>query len=89
MRKKKKIDQIPEEFESSEAASEFWDAHDTTDYPEFLRSVTVVSQLRRRRFEIEIEPDVLSILETKARKKGVTVGRLAGDLLRRQLAGPR
>ncbi len=89
MRKKKNIDTVPEEFESYEAAAEFWDSHDTRDYPELLSTVTFVSQLRRRRFEIEIEPDVVKVLETKARKKGVAVGRLASDLLRRQLATTR
>lgn len=30
---KKIIDPIPEEFGSYEEAAEFWDTHDTTDYP--------------------------------------------------------
>lgn len=28
------IDPIPEEFASYEEAAEFWDTHDTTDYPD-------------------------------------------------------
>jgi hypothetical protein len=89
MRKKKKIDPVPEEFENYKAAADFWGSHDTTDYPELLRTVTVVSKLRKRRFELQLEPDVLRTLESKARKKGVTIGHLASDLLRRQLATSR
>jgi hypothetical protein len=35
----KRIDPIPEEFDSYEEAAEFWDTHDTTDYPDAFRSV--------------------------------------------------
>ena len=30
---------IPEEFASREEAAEFWDAHDTTDYPDSFETV--------------------------------------------------
>lgn len=59
-KKKAKIDTIPEEFPSYEAAADFWDSHDTTDYPEAFRTVPVVGQFRGRRFEIEIEGDVVA-----------------------------
>ena len=29
-----KVDPIPDEFSSYEEAAEFWDTHDTTDYPD-------------------------------------------------------
>ena len=85
MRKKKVIDPIPEEFPSYEAAADFWDDHDTTDYPDTLKTVNVACKFRRRRFEIEIEGDVVTALRERARRRGVTVGRLASSLLRRQL----
>ena len=31
--KQKQIDPLPDEFSSYEEAAEFWDTHDTTDYP--------------------------------------------------------
>lgn len=31
--KKKRIDPVPEQFATYEEAAEFWDKHDTTDYP--------------------------------------------------------
>ena len=85
MRRKKHIDPIPEEFSSYEEASEFWDTHDTTDYPESFVTVDFKSQLRRTRYEIEIDSDVVKVLRAKARRRGVSASDLASDILRRQL----
>ena len=76
---------IPEEFASYEEAAEFWDAHDTTDYPSAFRTIEVSSELRQRRYEIEIDADVIKKLRSQARRKGIPSTRLANDLLRRQL----
>jgi predicted transcriptional regulator len=35
----KQVEPIPEEFTSYEEAAEFWDSHDTTDYPDAFRTV--------------------------------------------------
>ncbi len=86
MPKDKPVDPIPEEFASYEEAAEFWDTHDTTDYPDAFRTVEVVTRFRRRYYEIEVEADVIKTLQAQAQKKGVTISRLASDLLRQQLA---
>jgi len=85
MRKKKQIDPIPEEFASYEAAAEFWDTHDTTDYPTAFRTVKVQSELRKRHTEIEIDADIVKALRAQARRKGVTASHLASNILRQQL----
>lgn len=85
MPKKKQADPIPEEFASYEEAAEFWDAHDTTDYPDAFHTVKVYSEFRGRRYEIELEPDIVRELRSRARQRGMTAGRLASDLLRKQL----
>jgi len=86
MSKKKRIDPIPTHFTSLEEAADFWASHDTTDYPGVFRTVRVVADLRNRHYEIPIDADVIKTLEARARKAGVTLGRLASDLLRRQLS---
>ena len=48
----KPVDPIPDEFASYEEATEFWDNHDTTDYPDSLETVTLDAELKRRCFEI-------------------------------------
>ena len=85
MRKKKQIDPIPDEFASYEEAAEFWDTHDTTDYPNAFRTVEVQSELKKRHTEIEIDGDVIKVLRVQARRKGVTPGHLANDILRQRL----
>jgi predicted phosphatase len=86
MKRKKRVDPIPEEFSSYEEAAEFWDTHDTEDYPEAFRDVDLKTKFRHRYYEVEIEPDVVVILKEKAKSKGVTIGHLVNDLLRQQLA---
>jgi predicted phosphatase len=85
MPKRKAIEPIPEEFAGYEDAARFWDSHDTSHYPGAFRTVKVVSKLRHRHYEIPVAPDVVESLRVRARQRGVTVGRLANDLLRRKL----
>jgi predicted transcriptional regulator len=86
MRKQKQIDPIPDEFSTYEEAAEFWDTHDTTDYPDAFRTVEVKSELRKRHCEVEIDLDVMKQLRARARRKRVSLGNLASDLLRQQLS---
>ena len=85
MSKKKKVDPIPHEFSSYAEAAEFWDKHDTTQYPGKFRTVKVVSEFRNRHFEIPIDGDVALSLQKRARRAGVPPGRLASELLRKEL----
>jgi hypothetical protein len=86
MRRKKPIEPIPEKFASYEEAAEFWDTHDTTDYPNAFRTVEVETDLRQRRYEIEIDEDLIKKLRAHARRRGVSPSALANDLLRQRLA---
>ena len=86
MNTEKTVDPIPAEFPSYEDAAEFWDIHDTTDYPEAFRTVKITAaKLERRRYELEIDEDVARLLRTYARQRGVAIGALASELLRKQL----
>lgn len=80
--KQKQIDPLPEEFASYEEAAEFWDTHDTTDYPESFETVTVESALKRRRYEVEIDEELMNVLADLAQKRGVAVGELVSGMLR-------
>ena len=82
----KRVDPIPDEFASYEDAAEFWDTHDTTDYPEVFQTVEVEDAvLQRRRYEVEIDEDVIRVLREKAQQRDVPISRLASDILRQQL----
>jgi hypothetical protein len=84
---KKSVEPIPEEFASYDEAAKFWDTHDTTDYLDVSRPVTVASEFRGRYYEIKIEAGVAQVLRTRARQRGVMPSHLASDLLRQQLVG--
>jgi hypothetical protein len=82
----KHVDPIPDEFATYEDAAAFWDTHDTTDYPDAFQTVEVEeAALRQRRYEVEIDEDVLHMLQEQARKRDLPISRLASDLLRQQL----
>jgi predicted HicB family RNase H-like nuclease len=85
---KRGVDPIPDEFASYEELGEFWDTHDTMDYPDaFAREgVEVQANLTRRRYEVEVEEDLRPELRERARQAGISVAQLVSDLLRRQLA---
>ncbi|HEY5871096.1 MAG TPA: CopG family antitoxin [Candidatus Tectomicrobia bacterium] len=82
----KRVDPIPNEFATYEDAAAFWDTHDTTDYPDAFQTVEVEEvALQQRRYEVEIDEDVVRMLQEQARKRDLPVSRLASDLLRQQL----
>jgi hypothetical protein len=82
----KRVDPIPNEFATYEDAAAFWDTHDTTDYPDAFQTVEVEEvALRQRRYEVEIDEDVVHMLQEQARKRDLPISRLASDLLRQQL----
>lgn len=82
---KKHLEPTPDNFESYEAAADFWDTHDTTEYLDEFRTVEANTELRARHFEVEIDEIVVKALRAQARAKGVTMSDLASDLLRQQL----
>lgn len=84
--RKKEIDPIPESFDSLEEAGEFWDEHDTSDYPNMTQAIVASTQLRKRYYEVEVDMELGKALRNKARKRGMTPGDLASEVLRQQLA---
>lgn len=75
MRKRKKVD-----------PADFWDMLDTTNYLEPFRAVKVGGELIERRYEIEIDSDVMRMMRAQARLKRVSISNLASDLLRQPLS---
>ena len=83
--KQKQIDPLPEEFSTYEEAAEFWDTHDTTDYPDSFETVAVQSELKRRRYEVEIDEELMNVLAALAHKRGVPVSDLVSGMLREKI----
>lgn len=80
--KRKQVDPIPDEFASYEEAAEFWDTHDTTNYPESFETVAVEAEFRRRRYEVEIDEEAMKLLKKQAEKRGLPVSNVLSEMLR-------
>ena len=83
--KRKQVDPLPEEFASYEEAAEFWDTHDTTDYSDSFETVAVEAGLRRRRFEVEIDEELMKALTEQAQKRGIGVSQLVSEVLKEKI----
>ena len=86
MNNDKHIDPIPEEFADYQAAGEFWDTHDLTDYLDQTEEVKASINIRERSFQIEIEPSLIAEIRRLARKRGINTAELTNELLRKQLS---
>jgi predicted HicB family RNase H-like nuclease len=83
--KQKQIDPLPEEFASYEEAAEFWDTHDTTDYSDSFETVGVETELKRRRYEVEIDEELMKALAERAQKRGIGVNQLVSEMLKEKV----
>lgn len=84
--KNKLVDPLPKQFSSYEEAADFWDSHDTGDYQEAFCDVKADIAIKGRQFEISVDEDVVGLLTKAARKKHLSIGHLASELLRRDLS---
>ncbi len=83
--KQKHVDPLTDEFASYEEATEFWDTHDTTGYLENFETVAVKAELRRRRFEVEVDEDLMKVLKLQAKELGIGVNHLVSEMLREKI----
>jgi predicted HicB family RNase H-like nuclease len=83
--KQKQIDPLPEQFPSYEEAAEFWDKHDTTDYSDSFETVDVETELKRRRYELEIDEELMRALTEQAQKRGIGVNQLVSEMLKEKI----
>jgi predicted HicB family RNase H-like nuclease len=83
--KQKQVEPIPEEFASYEAAAEFWDTHDTTDYLDSFETVAVEAELTSRRYEVEIDEELMKLLTAQAQSRGMAVSQLVREMLKEKI----
>ncbi len=88
---RKKRDPLPEHFGSIEEAGDFWDTHDSEDYPEIWKPVEhfEIAPRNLRTSEIVdlvLDEDVKAGLEKVARKRRTSLDRLVNEWLREKLA---
>ena len=77
---------LPEKFGSVREAADFWDTHDTAEFPDAFSDVEIDVQLQGSLFEIAIDEDVAELLAKESSRVHTPVNRLASKLLRRDLS---
>ena len=83
--KQKRKKKTSQDFSSYEEAAEFWGNHDTTDFLDEFETIEAEVSLKRRRYEVEIDADLMPQLTQQAHKKGIAVKILVSELLREKL----
>ena len=82
----KVIDPLPESFESEEAAGEFWDTHDLTDYEQYLEPADHTIEITERVFEVQVAEDVFRKLQEQAASLHQPLPKVVDEILRKELA---
>jgi hypothetical protein len=80
----KRIDSLPEDFGSLEAAEEFWEVHDTTDYPS-KKVKGLCIEVQTMTLELQLEAKVAYWLLKIADEKGISIDELVNALLKNGL----
>jgi len=84
--KSKRIEALPDEFETEEEAGAFWDAHSTIDYQEHLEHTDDVIEIRERVFEVQVAEDVFQKLQQEATSLHQSVPSVVDQILRKQFS---
>jgi hypothetical protein len=71
MGENKKVDPIPKQFDSLEAAADFWDTHSLSDYWDETQEVDFEIRAQRRR-RVALDPEVWKRVVNQARLRGVS-----------------
>jgi predicted phosphatase len=70
-------DQLPDEFETFEELSTFWDSHDVTDYEDQLTAVSVeVTSQPTHEYKIVLSDTLNKIIREAQKQEGVSIGTL-------------
>jgi hypothetical protein len=80
-----KRDPLPEGFESIEAAAEFWDNHDLSDYWDETSEALFDVDLERRVILVPLEQKVARKLAEVARQQGISTETLVNVWLSERL----
>jgi len=62
---------LPEQFDSVEAAADFWDTHSLSDYWDQTHEVEIEMRAQRRR-RVTLDPEVWERIVDQARVRGVS-----------------
>ena len=82
---KAKRDPIPDASASIEENIAFWDTHSTADYEDETEEVSFDIDLREEIFTVALVPELVDLLESQAKARGVTTETLVNLWLAERL----
>ena len=86
VKNKNQREPLPESFKTIQEFTEFWDKHDTEDYPEAWREVQFHITMKNRKYpRIVLEPRLAQQLDKRARNMGLSLNALVNQLLKETL----
>jgi hypothetical protein len=84
--KDKTVDPLPDSFDTEEQAGEFWDAHSTMHYQQYLEPTDDTIEINERVFEVQIAEDVFKKLQQEATSLHESLPTIVDKILRKELA---
>jgi hypothetical protein len=81
-------DPIPEEFDSPQAAGDFWDTHSLADYWDETEEVHFEVDLRQSVYLIPVEKNLAESVAKRAREQGLSSETLISLWLSEKLRAP-
>ena len=84
--KKKRPDELPEQFKSLEEAGEFWDTHSSADYEQYMKPAKFEVDLKRHSTEVRVSDELLRGVRKIARQQGVATETLVNLWLQEKVA---
>lgn len=86
---KKKIDPLPDHFDSLEEAGEFWDTHSSADYEEYMIPVHFDVDLKSSVHEVRVVHELLDEVTKIARRQGLKTETLINVWLQEKVSDHR
>ena len=81
-----KIDVLPETFDSFEEMADFWDAHDATDYAEYLTPVEMtIAEHPRSEYLISLSDADDDLLQEALQREGIPLTELISGWVQEKL----
>jgi hypothetical protein len=78
-------DALPEQFSSIEAAADFWDSHDLTEYEDQTTESEIRVDLVRRRRLFAVDPELAAKISDEASRRGLSAETLVNLWLNERL----
>jgi len=86
MKKQKKTDKIPEDFNSLEQASDFWDENSIADHWDETREIDFEVDIKKEPRYVALERDLSEKVATISRQRGISTETLVNLWIKEKIS---